>query len=190
MSEPTNRRDFLRGLFRRVSEPTGRALAHFETKPAGPPRRLIRPPGALPEPEFLDRCEGSGRCVDACPVDAIRRWEGIDERLNGTPFIAPNLQACVLCDDLACMGACPSGALRRLPREAIRIGMPRVDYAYCARTRGEDCRLCIERCPIGESAISLDPEGRVIVTADACTGCGVCQYSCPERPKAITVWPV
>ncbi len=196
--DASTRRDFLLGMFRRMAEPAAQVLEPFADqvlsqprpkKEPGVVRRLLRPPGALPEADFLEHCERSNRCVEVCPAGAIRRWEGIDERLHGTPFLAPNLQACLVCNDLACMSACPSGALQQVPREEIRIGLAVVDQRVCARSRGEGCRECVDRCPIGANAIHLDPGGQVVVRREACIGCGICQQFCPEHPKAITVWP-
>ena len=122
--------------------------------PAPPDTRFyLRPPGALPEDEFLQRCTSSGRCVSACPVSAIRLISSGDARTNWKPAIQPKVQACVLCDDLSCMKACPSGALRPVPREEIRMGLAVLDRERCFRTSGEDCRICVDRCPVGASAI-------------------------------------
>jgi len=149
-----------------------------------PPPSFLRPPGALPEAEFLARCTSSGRCVQACPVAAIR----LVAAGGGKPAIDPDVQACVLCADLSCMKACPSGALQVVPREAVRIGVARWDIERCLRTRGEDCRICADTCPVGTAAIDIPAGGGgVSVKADGCTGCGVCQMHCPARPRAIAV---
>ena len=46
--------------------PAGMAL-----RSAGSTERPLRPPGALPEEEFLSVCIRCGRCADACPNQAI-----------------------------------------------------------------------------------------------------------------------
>ncbi len=151
---------------------------------------LLRPPGALSEATFATTCERSGHCITACPVKAIRPLRSADPTRDGTPYIIPSHQACVLCDDLACMKACPSGALTLVPKEQIRIGLARVDHGRCSRSSGEPCRECVDRCPIGSSAIGLDDRGRVEVRAAGCTGCGVCELYCPTSPRAITILPL
>lgn len=153
-------------------------------------RPVLRPPGARPESEFLDRCYRCGNCADVCPVSAIRLHPSDDESLGGTPFIDASATACVVCSDIACTHACPSGALEPLTNPAhIRMGLAIVDQAACVRSEGEDCRECIDKCPIGEGAIRLDRKGRVEVLSDGCVGCGVCQLYCPTKPEAIVVDP-
>ena len=150
--------------------------------------RLLRPPGALAEELFGDRCACSAQCVSACPVKAIRVLESDEPRLNGTPYIDPSLQACVVCDDLACMKVCPSGALQSVPRHLIHIGVAELHRDLCVRTDGEDCRECVEKCPLGTEAIDIPHQGAdVEVKEDGCIGCGVCEMYCPTRPRAITV---
>ena len=155
----------------------------------------LRPPGAVPESEFLETCFRCGNCADACPADAIALLESDDKNLRATPFIDPEARACVICDDLACMKACPSGALKLLERFEIRIGLAKVDQDRCVRRDGEECTICIDACPLGDAAILLDDRGRVAVidpgpTGRGCTGCGVCQERCPTRPlRAIEVVP-
>jgi len=155
----------------------------------------LRPPGALPEQRFLDTCYRCGSCADACPVQAIKLMRIEDEDLAGTPQIDPDERACVLCDDLSCMKACPSGALRFVEKLDIRIGLARVNQKLCLRPKGEDCTACVERCPLGQTAIVLDSAGRVRVidpapTGRGCTGCGLCQQFCPVLPvAAVRVLP-
>ncbi|MBX3395492.1 MAG: 4Fe-4S dicluster domain-containing protein [Phycisphaerae bacterium] len=160
---------------------------------------LLRPPGALAEREFLDTCHRCGRCAEHCPADAIALVRAndpramADESAAGTPFIDPDQRACVICDDLSCMKACPSGALQLVDRFAIRVGFAIVDHAVCVRSRGDDCTACIEFCPIGNEAIRIGADGRVDVidpscTGTGCTGCGKCQEVCPTRPtRAIRI---
>jgi len=152
-------------------------------------RTALRPPGALSERDFLKTCYRCGSCVNACPAKAIRPMQTGDEDLAGTPYIDPDLQACVLCDALACMEACPSGALVPLRRRQIRMGTARISESRCLRNRGVDCRLCLQRCPIGPEAIGLTDGGAVEIRPEGCVGCGVCQQVCPAKPKAVTVEP-
>jgi ferredoxin-type protein NapG len=153
-------------------------------------REVVRPPGALAEKHFLETCYRCGNCVDVCPARAIRPTSTGQVDQTGTPYIDPNLAACVVCDELACMKACPSGALRIVGEaSAIRMGLAEVDHTLCVRTRGEDCTLCVSRCPLGTQAIQIDEHGRVAVQTCGCVGCGSCQFYCPTSPKAIVVHP-
>ncbi|HTV47387.1 MAG TPA: 4Fe-4S dicluster domain-containing protein [Phycisphaerae bacterium] len=154
------------------------------------PQFILRPPGALPPEEFEQTCSQCGKCVEVCPVSCIQ----INPRLHiagGFPYIIPSAAACTLCDELACMHACPSGALRVVARTDVRIGLAEMNFKTCLRTRGEDCRLCLQACPIGEEAIVISPTtGRVLVKSAGCTGCGMCEQACPTAPASITVKPI
>ncbi|MBN1443459.1 MAG: 4Fe-4S dicluster domain-containing protein [Planctomycetes bacterium] len=163
-----------------------------EPRAAAPARRtVLRPPGALRESEFLDRCLGSGQCVNACPVSAIRMAHGGDPYLGHKPYIEPREQACILCRDLPCMQTCPSGALVPVAREEIRMGRAVVREDICLRTQGEDCRICADKCPLGVRAIDISYEyGPVLVFDSGCVGCGVCEMHCPVEARAIRVEPV
>ena len=58
-----------------VAEDAGDVRTYHRARRQGPrgdgKRRFIRPPGALPEAEFLTTCERCRKCVEVCPVDAI-----------------------------------------------------------------------------------------------------------------------
>ena len=156
-----------------------------------PDRPVLRPPGALDEEQFLQTCMVSGQCVSACPVAAIKVTMDPDPMKEGRPFIDPQGQACVVCEDLSCMKVCPSSALMSIAREDIRMGLAEVDEAFCVRTQGEDCQICVDKCPLGESAITISYFGGPVEVLDpGCTGCGVCEMYCPTEPKAIVVKPL
>lgn len=153
------------------------------------PHVTLRPPGALPEAEFESTCSKCGLCVQACPVKCI----SIDAEAvigNGFPYIVAALAPCVVCEELACMKACPSGALKLVDRTEIRMGLAMVDDRACLRSHGEDCRLCVEACPMGTAAIAISQvSGRVLVKTNGCVGCGGCEQACPTEPAAIIVKP-
>src|SRR5262245_16370938 len=139
---PSRRRFFaagLKALFDRVEEASDQVRHLFpatRTGGAARARPLLRPPGALPEATFLETCDRSGRCVAACPVQAIQLLRSAERELDGTPFLVPSQKACVVCDDLSCMKACPSGALEFVPKEQIAIGLAVVDLQRCRRSFG------------------------------------------------------
>ena len=104
------------------------------------------------------------------------------------PAIAPSLKACVLCEELPCIAACPDGALI-LPEggpERVRIGIAKVDPRRCVTFRGQQCDRCYQACPYPDRAIMMIGT-RPLVGSGACTGCGLCEFACPEEPKAITI---
>lgn len=190
---PHDRRGFFAAGISRLLRPLADYLEERLPVNLPPHRDQPRPPGAIPEEEFLRTCYRCGSCADSCPVNAISLLKGPDEDLTGTPYLTPNERACTMCDDLSCMKACPSGALQVVDRYAIRIGLARVDERLCVRSRGTDCRVCLACCPLGTEAIRLDGRGHVQVidpgpTGRGCTGCGLCQERCPTRPvRAIRV---
>ena len=148
---------------------------------------ILRPPGALPEATFLETCERCGNCVESCPAEAIQVYQSNAPNHSGTPYIDPNSQPCVVCTSLACMQVCPSGALQSLSADQIQIGLAEVNYETCLRTQEVECTYCVDRCPIGETAIRLDTQNRIQVIPTGCVGCGVCQYECPTAPKSVVV---
>ena len=180
------RRGFFREFLKRVVDPA----ADFAEQHLPQRRTRLRPPGALPEPAFVDTCQRCGQCAEVCPAEAIKAYRGPDETLHDTPYIDPQDQACVACDGLLCMSACPSGALHPVPLQQIRMGLARVDQTICVRRDDNDCRVCLDNCPLGEKALNLDEKGAIAVLADGCIGCGVCQWTCPTSPKAIVVDPL
>lgn len=152
--------------------------------------RYLRPPGAVDQFTFSQVCSRCGLCEKACPADAI----GLEiNRAGGLPFIVAREQPCVICSDLSCMKVCPTGALKLVEHPSqIRMGVAAVDHFACLRCTWredqppQDCRLCIEVCPLGEAAIGLDVHDMVTVR-DGCTGCGLCEHRCPTEPPAIWV---
>jgi ferredoxin-type protein NapG len=69
-------------------------------------REFLRPPGALPEEEFLSLCTRCGTCREACPYGFISTVPLTESVIAaGTPII----RHCIHC--LICTWACPTGAL-------------------------------------------------------------------------------
>lgn len=140
-------------------------------QPISDKRGWLRPPGAVEEKMFLERCTGCADCVKACPHDAIQTLSS-----NDTPVIFPEESPCQLCEDLPCIVACEADAL--LPLDGlsqVNMGVAKVWPKMC--TAGNGCNACVSKCPTG--AISMD-FGLFHISVDdtLCVGCGVCQYIC------------
>lgn len=161
----------------------------------------LRPPGALPESEFLARCIRCMRCVDNCPNNAIIALDetyGKVQRL--TPAIKPRRQACMLCnklsgDTLKCTEACPTGALQPIKRnveeicEKVHMGTAEIDKALCYSYNNWSCGTCYRACPLPGRAMTLGLWERPEVNPDECIGCGACERICIRYPQAIRVKP-
>ncbi|HEY7091088.1 MAG TPA: 4Fe-4S dicluster domain-containing protein [Tepidisphaeraceae bacterium] len=201
--KPVNRRRFFREGLRELLKPlselveplenAARTLGEFEKvlpaprpqPPARPQLGFLRPPGALDERQFIDTCSRCRNCVAVCPAECIK----IDRDVaGGAPYIDPDAMPCVVCDGLLCMHRCPSGALVPTALGLIDMGTAVWKEALCVRSKGENCTICIDQCPIGTVAIELR-EGRVHVIEEGCIGCGVCEHYCPTVPKSIVVIP-
>ena len=74
-------------------------------------RWVPRPPGALLGKDFLAACAHCGQCVAACPYETLKIAGIGDPAPVGTPYFEPEKIPCYMCEDLACVKACPTGAL-------------------------------------------------------------------------------
>jgi ferredoxin-type protein NapG len=209
--KPIDRRRFFRRGLAELFKPLGEAIAPLEkaakqigameeqlarqqqaakpklAKPSMPLPVWLRPPGALDESGFTSTCSRSGECVNVCPAKCIK-IDATGAKGKGAPFIEVNEMPCVVCDGLYCMHACPSGALVPTPLADIDMGTAVWREHLCVRDKGEECTLCVDRCPLGTAAIELI-DGRVTVNPHGCIGCGVCEHECPTTPKSIVVYP-
>ncbi len=138
----------------------------------------IRPPWALPEADFVARCDSCGRCIGACPERILTRGRG------GFPKVDFSASECTFCG--RCAKACARGALKyALDREPWAL---KADIAPdCLAWRNVVCRTCRESCQ--EDAIrfklAIGAAARPQVDPDRCTGCGACVGPCPVA--AVTV---
>ncbi|HHO49790.1 MAG TPA: 4Fe-4S dicluster domain-containing protein [Deltaproteobacteria bacterium] len=160
-------------------------------------RRPIRPPGALPEPEFLKTCVRCYQCGDVCPNQCIA-FHGLDDGLAeaGTPFIDPRTQGCIAC--MKCTEVCPSGALQPTDPDPetvpgrVKMGVARLnrDMCYSYAEPARTCGVCYRACPFPGKAMRIEVFERPVVDRDLCIGCGLCEASCIHLPQAIRIVPV
>ena len=173
---------------------------------AEPSDRRIRPPAALDEESFLDRCIRCGACMKVCPNHALQPavteagWEGF-----WTPVLVPRAGYCEPSCSL-CGQVCPSGAIWEFTsrekawveggedRRPIRIGTAFYDRGRCLPwAMATECIVCEEWCPTSPKAIYLLPAEVTDVAgnrktvrqpyldAERCVGCGACEFACPVR---------
>jgi polyferredoxin len=178
---------------------------------ATPHPELVRPPGSIPERDFLARCIRCGECMNVCPNNALHPtllqagMEGI-----WSPMLMPRIgycePTCVLCSQV-----CPTGAIDEITeqekswvppavqsdeerRPPLRIGTAFYDFGRCLPwAMAKECIVCEEWCPTTPKAIYFemaevtDREGnyhwlkRPHVDPALCVGCGACTYACPVK---------
>ena len=170
--------------------------------------KAMRPPGALPEKEFLSACTRCAEFMKVCPTNALQPAlletgpEGIWTPVL-VPSVGPCAEKCTACGDV-----CPTHAIRPFSwqdkRYKIKMGLANVNHSTCiAWNGGRDCVVCAEVCPYSavvfrdtwDDSLPKDPtrpitdpgnKGRMkrVPTVDEklCTGCGICEYHCPVLP--------
>lgn len=158
------------------------------------PPGLLRPPGSVPEKEFLALCVRCGECMLACPTNALQPvW--FDATFIGlfSPAIKAGRGACSPeCN--RCGSVCPTGAIRELPlpeRRWAKIGTAVISRERClAWEHKKRCMVCDEVCPYGAVQFRYEPGNPVPVPEvyeDRCSGCGHCEHHCPVKNQSAIV---
>ena len=196
---PLSRRGFLAGA-------AGGAAALLAVGPvlgqrlgAGRAAIAVRPPGSVPEAEFLGMCVRCGSCVKACPTGTLQ-LAGFGQGLGGlwTPRADGSRAGCDPGCNI-CGQVCPTGAIRALPLEEkrlVRMGRAVVNEKTCLPHAGrQSCRMCVEACSraghnaieflhvgieVDETGMPIEDTGYLapVVLAEKCVGCGLCQARC------------
>lgn len=149
----------------------------------------LRPPGMLQELLLVSACIRCGKCVEACPANAIHPLGPEWGPAAGTPFIDARRQPCVLCTGLQCTHVCPSDALTPVyVNQDVAMGTALLDERRCVTYFGQPCDACLMACPM-PGALVVDEARRVRVVVDKCVGCGLCEHVCPTEPASIRVVP-
>lgn len=189
------KRALLGGLLAGVSIPFLGRLDGQIDKVSDP--RLIRPPGSLPEKQFLELCQRCGLCMKVCPTNVINPTLA-EAGMAG--FWTPHLimtqgyceYTCTLCGSI-----CPTGAIREIGvkekiNQPVKIGSAYIERGRCLPWSGNaPCIVCQEVCPTSPKAIYVKkdmvtaPAGKKLrvqlpyVDLQKCIGCGICENKCP-----------
>jgi len=167
--------------------------------------KKVRPPGITSEEEFFSLCIRCNRCADVCPTKGIK-----PDNSSLSSLGAPELDGyCAVYLDLVnpspsrnrafkklrssaqlcfqCIEACPTGALRNVGVEDLKMGVAKVDRSICLAWQYHICYRCVDICVF--DAVEIKGSGGIEVKEEHCVGCKQCEYICPVPSKAIVVEP-
>lgn len=159
--------------------------------------KILRPPGAQNENEFLRKCIRCSECIKICSSSGggLKTsflecgWQGM-----WTPIFKFCTGYCEYECNL-CSQICPTGAIKKMPlaqKKKIVIGKAHIDRTRCiVWSKWQGCVACHEVCPVAD-AIKLtereyiDEEGEEdiislpVINEELCIGCGRCQKKCHD----------
>jgi polyferredoxin len=176
-------------------------------------KEVIRPPGSVAEPDFLERCIKCDQCIRVCPTNVLQPalFEAGAEGV-WTPIMNMRMGYCELNCTL-CGEVCPTGAIQKISiaqklgiGEYSDLGVVKTGTAFYDRGRclpwamDIPCVVCEEVCPTSPKAIysrhaTLTNRWgeqveltRPYVDPVLCIGCGICEHECPVKDhRAIRV---
>jgi len=178
-----------------IAVPLAKTLLHQKIQ-----ERLLRPPGSIPEADFLNACIHCGKCMKICPTNGLQPCI-LEAGFNGiwTPRLVPRIGGCERnCN--RCGQLCPTSAIRKLSLEEKTyavIGTSVIDHSRCiAWEQNMACLICDEACQYNAiNSLNETIQGitipRPFVDERICVGCGICESRCPiEGPTAIQVFSI
>lgn len=129
---------------------------------------MVRPPGALPEEEFMQRCIRCSQCMRICPTNIIvpsGLFGGVENLWTPVLNFTDGSSGCQL-NCTACGHICPTSAIRPISlseklgidefaeKGPVRIGSAYVDRSLCLPwAMNTPCIVCQENCPVTPKAI-------------------------------------
>ena len=127
--------------------------------------KVIRPPGAVEERAFLERCIRCAECMKVCPNNALHP-AFLEAGVEGiwTPILIARIgyceHSCVLCGQV-----CPTGAIQKITeKEKQGKGIPPIKIGTAFYNQGRclpwsmqtPCIVCEEFCPTSPKAIWVE----------------------------------
>jgi len=135
-------------------------------------RRAFRPPWAVEESLFIERCDRCRECLSACPEGILIIGSG------GFPEVDFSRGGCTFCEE--CLHVCKPLALEagdspwRIKAEIL---------PNCLSLNAVVCRSCGEACEEEAIRFRLERGGvaRPVIDLGQCNGCGECYGVCPVK---------
>jgi len=155
-------------LFYPLMRVSGRSGRDFSSK-------VIRPPGACEELEFLERCIKCDQCIRVCPTNVLQP-DWFESGLEGlwSPILNFRMGYCQMHCTM-CGEVCPTGAIQRLSVDEklglqecadqgpVRLGLAHFDVGRCLpHSKGIPCAVCEEVCPTSPKAIYTERRSRTV----------------------------
>ena len=158
---------------------------------------FIRPPGAICENDFLEKCIRCGCCVQSCTKNFIQPAL-LETGVEGiwTPILNAQAGFCAF-DCNKCTLVCSTMAIQKLTlkeKQSFKIGTAVINKNSCyTYANGFNCTVCYDKCPTPQKAIQFHETetwsffgktsvvNQVYVLPDLCIGCGICEYVCPRK---------
>ena len=158
----------------------------------------VAPPGSESGLRLRTRCTGCNLCVAKCPTKVLKAAT-LEYGIFGTMMPVMDFtrgfceKDCTVCGEV-----CPTGAIRRLTKEAkaqTKIGSAVLVEGWETRCLafkdGHPCALCEKHCSYQavkvaeEQATDGKTVRRPVIEASTCVGCGACAHCCPADAIAI-----
>ena len=170
---------------------------------------MIRPPGSVAEPEFLEKCIKCDQCINACPTNVLQPATLKEGGIEGvwTPVLNFRIAHCQLKCTL-CSEVCPTGAIRQISaaeklgkgehaeQGPVVLGTAFINTSRCLPWANQvPCVVCEEVCPVSPKAIpTIDEEvkdvfgntvvlNKPFIVPELCIGCGICEAECPVQDQ-------
>lgn len=162
-------------------------------------QNIIRPPGAVKEDLFLDKCMRCGICTQVCETGFIKS-ANLDQGIENlwTPAKKEFYGYCEFeCNN--CSDVCPTGAIKNLSlseKQKFKVGTAIINKNLCyTYSDGINCTACYDKCPLKDKAIKLrtteiwtyrgrkSKVNQIYILQEECTGCGICEYVCVRKDE-------